>query len=138
MSRSGYSDDYENWQAICWRGAVEKAVLGKRGQAFLAELAVAMEAMPVKELIPNELASHGSYCTLGVIGKARGLDLKAIDTEDDWQLSKEFNIARSMADEIMYMNDEGAFRSQDETPAARWVRMRQWVDFNLAKENQDD
>ena len=134
MSRSGYSEDGDNWQMICWRGAVEKAILGNRGQAFLADLAASMDAMPVKELIPDELESNGQYCALGVVGKTRGLDLNSIDTEDDRQLSKEFNIARSLACEIMYMNDEGSFLGQQETPAKRWERMRKWVDNNLAKD----
>jgi hypothetical protein len=37
MSRSGYSDDLENWSLIRWRGAVASAIRGRRGQAFLRE-----------------------------------------------------------------------------------------------------
>lgn len=32
MSRCGYSDDYDQWALIRWRGAVESAIRGKRGQ----------------------------------------------------------------------------------------------------------
>lgn len=35
MSRSGYSDDCYGWELICWRGAVNSAIKGKRGQSFL-------------------------------------------------------------------------------------------------------
>lgn len=50
MSRSGYSDDYDfdNWQLIRWRGAVNSAINGRRGQAFLKELLTAIEALPEK------------------------------------------------------------------------------------------
>ena len=37
MSRSGYSDDCETMGL--WRGAVERAIYGKRGQTFLREMA---------------------------------------------------------------------------------------------------
>jgi hypothetical protein len=47
MSRSGYSDDHSEWDLIRWRGAVASAIRGKRGQAFLRELLVALDAMPV-------------------------------------------------------------------------------------------
>ena len=39
MSRSGYSDDLDNWDLIRWRGQVSSAIRGKRGQGFLRELA---------------------------------------------------------------------------------------------------
>lgn len=46
MSRSGYSDDIDQWDLICWRGAVASAIRGKRGQAFLLEMWKAMTALP--------------------------------------------------------------------------------------------
>lgn len=52
MSRSGYADWCDdNWAMIRWRGAVASAVRGKRGQAFLRELATTLDAMPEKRLI---------------------------------------------------------------------------------------
>lgn len=48
MSRAGYSDDFEGGELNVWRGAVKSAIRGKRGQAFLKELAAAMDAMPDK------------------------------------------------------------------------------------------
>ena len=80
MTRSGYSDDCDNWQLIRWRGAVASAIRGKHGQALLREMAAAMDAMPVRELITETLAADGSYCALGVVGAARGIDLAAINT----------------------------------------------------------
>lgn len=51
MSRSGYVDDGEQWDMIRWRGAVNSAIRGKRGQAFLRELRDALDAMPEKRLV---------------------------------------------------------------------------------------
>lgn len=133
MSRSGYSDDCDGWALIRWRGAVESAMKGKRGQKFLIELAEAMDAMPVKELIANELVEHGSFCALGVVGRKRGIAIESIDPEDSRTVADQFGIANAMAQEIVFMNDEGAW--YDETPQQRWSRMRQWVDLNIRKDN---
>ena len=45
MSRSGYSDDDEDGRLAMWRGAVQSAIRGKRGQAALRELLTALDAM---------------------------------------------------------------------------------------------
>jgi len=93
---------------------------------LLREMAEALDAMPVKELISGELESYGQYCALGVVGKARGLtmDMANIDPEDYSLVAKTFGIATALAQEIMYENDESW---DSETPAGRWTRMRQWV-----------
>lgn len=136
MSRSGYTDDPNNWAMIKWRGRVASAIRGKRGQQLLRELAAAMDAMPVKELVTNDLQRDGGYCALGVVGAARGVDLASIDTEDPEQLSRAFNIAEPMAQEIEYINDEcgndyknvnGKWVHAPETPEERWQRVRKWV-----------
>lgn len=142
MSRSGYSDECENlW---LYRKAVENAIRGKRGQDFLRELLAAMDAMPVKRLIADELVdAEGSFCTLGVIGAARGVDLKALDYTDPDALGEAFGIARSMAAEIEFENDDyfsfhnyAAGRYESETPEQRWERMRHWVASNIKSEGQ--
>ncbi len=135
MSRSGYSDDGEcgNWGLICWRGAVTSAIRGARGQAFLRELAAAMDAMPVKTLVEGSLEADGQFCALGVVGKARGLDIGKIDTENWPQLSREFGIAEALAREIMYENDECVWDRRSDAAAARWERVRKWVDEHITK-----
>lgn len=137
MSRSGYCDDQDdNWRHICWRGAVSSALRGKRGQAFLLELAATMDAMPVKRLVTEELQVDGEFCTLGVVGAARGLDMSVIDPDDSEAVSEKFGIADAMVREIVYENDEyfGSYKFVDgeqkyvrETPEERWIRMRSWV-----------
>lgn len=127
MSRSGYTDDCENLEL--YRASVDRAISGKRGQAFLKELAAAMDAMPEKVLIANELVSEeGDACAIGVVCKARGLDVSKVDYECPHSVGNAVGIARSMAAEIEYMNDEW---SQGETPEQRWTRMRKWVESKI-------
>jgi hypothetical protein len=72
MSRSGYQDYTDQWEVIRWRGAVRSAIRGKRGQAFLREMLAALDALPDKRLIRNELEVNGEYCALGAVGPAAG------------------------------------------------------------------
>lgn len=128
MSRSGYSDDYD-CNIELYRAAVERALRGKRGQAFLMELAAAMDAMPVKELIDGELVNEfGACCTIGVVCKSRQMDVSRLDYEDPDAVGHAMGIAPSMAAEIEFMNDE--WGSPSETPTLRWQRMRKWVADN--------
>ena len=53
MSRSGYTDDCENLEM--WRGAVRQAIRGKRGQAFLREMLLALDEMSNHRLIQDDL-----------------------------------------------------------------------------------
>ena len=158
MSRSGYTEDDEDGTFGLWRGSVMRAILGKRGQQALKELAAAMDAMPVKTLAAESLVTDGGeFCTLGVLGNARGLDMKPIDP-DDWDaVAAAFNMAPAMVREIVYENDEGlsGYEYQDVVicgpirpwypehgnhtrsvsvaiphevlAAKRWQRMRKWV-----------
>ena len=124
MSRSGYTDDCDGWALIRWRGAVAAAIRGKRGQAVLREMAAAMDAMPIKFLIVEELEEEGDVCALGSLGKARGMDMSSIDPDDYDAVAEAFGINVKLAQEIMYENDEGGWR---ETPEQRWTRMRKWI-----------
>lgn len=138
MSRSGYHDDTDDmWAMIRWRGAVASAIGGKRGQAALREILAALDAMPVKELAAESLVtSEGDYCTLGVLGQARGLDMSSIDPEDREAVAKAFGISGAMAAEIMFENDEAfdghywngtTYVPYANVDAARWSYMRKWV-----------
>ena len=161
MSRSGYTDEDDDNTGGLWRGAVKRAISGTRGQAALLEMASAMDAMPVKVLAADSLTTaDGEYCTLGVLGLARGLDMAPIDPEDWDAVAKAFNMAPAMVREIVFENDErddgrewanweicgpmrrawphcehherSGYRPTGEDPAAvRWKRMRAWVDKQL-------
>lgn len=153
MSRSGYSDDCDdNWAMIRWRGYVASAIRGKRGQAFLREMLAALDAMPEKKLIANDLVrGDGCVCAIGAVGKARGVDMSGLDPEDSATVAHAFGINEKLAQEIVYLNDEAEWWERDEngnairegdsfkkiTPEGRWRRMRAWV-ANQIKEPSHD
>ena len=128
MSRSGYHEDCENLDL--YRHSVERAIKGKRGQAFLCELADALDAMPVKRLIAEHLIDDvGEVCAIGAVCKARAIDLGKVYEDDSQSIADAVGIARALAAEIAWMNDEENY--DPETPEQRWVRMREWVRRNI-------
>lgn len=133
MSRSGYTDDCgdgEEWRIHLYRGAVDRAIAGKRGQAFLREMATALDAMPDKQLIADALVTtEGDVCAIGAVAVARKVDVSDLDIEAPEDVAERFGIARSLAAEIVYENDECGL--DKETPAQRWTRMRRWVERQL-------
>ncbi len=149
MSRSGYCDYgwEENPIAYLWGSILCRAIEGKRGQKLLRDLAAALDAMPVKELVSGSfIRTDGAVCTLGALGKARDLDMSElekaardeVDDEDGLvdvagPAAETFDVARSMAQEIMYQNDKADIWNGgvDETSAERWTRMRRWVTSKL-------
>ena len=139
MSRSGYTDDLDDGALGLWRGAVKKAIEGRRGQEFLRELAQALDAMPEKVLIADDLEVDGQFCALGALGRARGLDMAKLDTWNCGQMAKAFGIAKALAAEVMYENDEGidVYARIDckieglDVAAERWRHMRAWALENL-------
>lgn len=136
MSRSGYSDENEDNTLGLWRGNIDRATCGKRGQVFFRELALALDAMPVKRLVKGELETDdGEVCSLGALRKAKGVALDPL-IECDWdELGEAFNVAPMLTQEVMYHNDERGdfdyetqrYRDAEETPEQRWARMRKWA-----------
>lgn len=131
MRRSGYSDDGDNCNL--WRGAVQSAIKGKRGQKLLIDMAEALDAMPDKRLVTEELQIDGEFCALGALGDYRRIDLKIIDPDNYREVARIFNIPNSLAQEIVYENDEGGPWNRIETPEQRWLRMRRWVQSNITE-----
>lgn len=136
MSRSGYSDDCDGWALIRWRGAVASGIRGKRGQAMLGELVKALDALPDKRLAADSLVNaDGEFCTLGALGRARGMDLAPIDPDDRHAVAEAFGLPDALAAEVMYLNDEGVIDEQRAInfevcgPMRRWERHTQlrWV-----------
>ena len=128
MSRSGYTDYAEENTFCIWRGAVESAMRGRRGQAFLREMLAALDALPNKRLISGELVCESECCALGAVALKRGTDVSGIEPDDREALSDTFGIAGAMAAEVMYENDEHFDRC---TPEERFVAMRKWVAGNI-------
>lgn len=136
MSRSGYSDELDNWELIKWRGQVASAIRGKRGQRLLRDLLDALDAMPTKRLIAHDLETEeGEVCALGAAVKARGLDPVDLDPDDWSQVAEALNIAEPLEREIAYRNDE--FPLRPETPEQRWRRMRDWVESQIQREGRE-
>lgn len=138
MSRSGYNDGCDGWELICWRGAVNSAIRGARGQAFLKELAAIMDATPEEQrrLIPGHMEMGGEFCAMGLVAHAR--EVKIENQWDTEEAAHKLNIANAMAREIAYENDEGIYDYRSETPEQRWQRMRQWVDKHITKEEKPE
>lgn len=143
MSRSGYSEDMDDvLEHGRWRGVVASTIRGKRGQAFLREMLAAMDAMPEKRLVTGDLERDGEVCAIGSVGRARGLNMSKIDPEDYDAVAHRFGVATPLAQEIVYMNDEGWYFSTNEkgyirhdengksirlSPEERFDKMRAWV-----------
>lgn len=128
MSRSGYDDDGDQWALIKWRGQVASAIRGKRGQAFLRELAEVLDAMPEQKLIADDLVREGGVCALGAVGAKRGVEMENLDSHDHRGLGGVFGIAHQLVAEIEFLNDDFVYT---ETPERRWQRMREWVASQL-------
>lgn len=139
MSRSGYSEDYEDYDeefpnaGALYHTSVLNAIYGKRGQKFIRDLVSALDALPEKRLISESLIREGAVCAIGAVGLARGIDMTDINPEDARKVGELFGIAPRMAREIVFENDEAGsyYQMRDETPEGRWTRMRDWAARHL-------
>ncbi len=137
MSRSGFTDDCDSNICYLWDSVVKRATKGKRGQAMLHDLREALDALPKKRLVSGSFQRiNGEVCTLGALGVARGVDMRAMSDEAEaggyvaMEAAEAFGVARSLAAEIMYQNDD-AYYGPPEDPEARWSRMRAWVESRI-------
>ena len=129
MSRSGYCDDGEDVLALGrWRAQVASSIRGKRGQQFMRELVDALDALPEKRLIANDLETAGNVCAIGSVGLKRGVDMSKLDPEDPYSIAGVFGIAHQLVQEIEYMNDEAFY---GKGPEERWKFMRDWAASNI-------
>lgn len=140
MSRSGYSEDCDGSALNLWRGAVNSAINGKRGQAFLRETLAALDVMPDKRLTTDSLhePATGEFCTLGAVGAARGMDMRPLEFSERRPIARAFGISEALAAEIMFENDEGDYyggASHETMSQERWRRMRAWVAEQLKTPN---
>lgn len=150
MSRHGFveGDDWDEssqWAFIRTQGALKSAIRGKRGQLLLQELLTALDAMPEKKLVSDTFqAPQGEVCALGAVAAHRGCDVSKIQSDlaepleenDDPEyvisyIAGKLNIARALAQEIMWVNDLGGVTSEE-----RWQRVRNWAKNSLIKESE--
>jgi hypothetical protein len=128
MSRAGYCEDGigGEWALICWRGAVKSAIRGRRGQAFLKEMLVALDALPEKRLITEELVHETGVCAMGAVIVMRGTDVSKVDPYDGEHVAHVVGVAPALAREIAWINDkDGPYNG--ETEEQRFERVRAWV-----------
>jgi hypothetical protein len=94
MSRSGYSDDCdEPYLLNLYRANVDRTIAGKRGQAFLREMAAALDAMPVKELVADDIVRDENHvCAIGSVALARKMDVANVDPYDGDSVAAAFGI----------------------------------------------
>ena len=130
MSRSGYTYDEDELSWI-YRGSVERAIRGKRGQRALVDFVAALDAMPAKELISNSFSTECGVCALGALAAHRRVDMSDLEVQsDEWgpdivdaeTVGDRLDIAPSMAREVMFENDEAP-----SDPNERWAWMRRWA-----------
>ncbi len=129
--RSGYSDEIDQKDLAMWRGRVASAMRGKRGQQLLRDCLAALDEMPEKRLVADQLVDGNDVCLLGAGGRKRGIaDIDKIDPEEHDILAGKFNVASCLIQEIEHVNDEDWTRN--ETPEHRFERMRRWLIENIA------
>lgn len=137
MSRSGYSDECE--YLALYRANVDRAIMGKRGQSFLKEMAAVLDAMPEKRLIAGELiADNGECCAMGTVFQSRQADVSRVDYDLPSSVAKAAGISTALAAEIEFLNDDDegwhGLHGGDETPEGRWLRMRKWLTEQIKEE----
>ena len=128
MTRYCYSDCTEIEYTL-WRNAINAAIRGKRGQAFLREMLRAFDNLPKKELIVGDMINeYGGVCALGAVFQKRGIDTQYIDIEMPEEVAKSLGIAKALVAEITFLNDDCATYQWDaDSPEQRFIRMRKWV-----------
>jgi hypothetical protein len=135
MSRSDYVRDNDALAKGRWRAQVRSSIRGKCGQKLLTDLLQALDQMPEKKLIANELeSSNGELCALGVLGKARGLDMRSVDPEQYEEVASLFGITEQLTRQIVFMNDE--FYDRD-TSEQRYEKMKAWVSRQILPQSNE-
>lgn len=123
MGRSGYDDDgdCESNYYLLYPSIVRRATNGKRGQEFFKSLTSALEALPEKRLVPNELETEtGGVCALGALGRVRGVELAKLDPDNVGEVAKAFRVAETLVREVTHANDD-EFRHYEKRIPLYWV-----------------
>jgi hypothetical protein len=92
-------------------------------------MVAALDAMPVKELTTDVLAtSGGRCCALGAVCKARNIQI--VDDEEycSDEVAHMLGIPRQVVVEVMFINDEACSYGG---PRLRWKDMRSWAEEHL-------
>lgn len=128
MSRCGLVEVDDNKAIALYREEVTKVIGEPQSQAFLREMAGALDELPEKYLIADELIdSDGGCCAIGAVCKARGLDVSAVDCYAPDQVAALVGVSQVLVSEIEQHNDCGV------PPDVRWQYMRNWVELKITK-----
>jgi hypothetical protein len=80
MGRHGYTDDSDDVLDLGrWRAQVSSAIRGKRGQRFLRDVIRALDALPEKRLIKNDLVNEEGAVTSAMKGTSSACSRKPTD-----------------------------------------------------------
>jgi len=136
MSRLYYEDDYDYWQEGLQRGWLRSAIRGKRGQQFLRELVLALDALPTPELSCGALedSKTGCCCAFGAVRRFRGpenIKLWFHPEEEDMtpdNLAEPFGVSPTLAWAVVQANDEDMNDGNTEqSRRRRWAEVRAWA-----------
>ncbi len=137
-----YPGQFNIWQANC-----NRSLQGKRGQAALKRLEVALLSMPTKRLIReaisevNEDAGRLEVCALGAVAMMEGHEKILYSDEEPEEAGKAMGFPRLVAWKVVEMNDiqfDGEYRWVEgpTKPQYEWERARyraegihQWFDY---------
>lgn len=146
MSRF-FDDGDGDYPAHWWQIDLERALTSGRGQRFLREIETALLAMPEQKLIEGALVNYdedeqiGAVCAVGAFAAYRAMQegqtwpqaLAVIaekwgngEQDDHWNtqaLGRSLGLARTVAYELAFRNDEQAWVSDEE----RWKGVLTWV-----------
>lgn len=149
MSR--FCDDYDDEdfpnQAQLWRANTDRALAGKKGQAFLKEMEGALLSLPRPRLIEGYICKGGDVCAMGALALKR--QRKAGDSisaalywlekdapgEDDVDatasyMSRNYGVLRRLSFELAWVNDEGRDCA---TPEQRYAAVLKWIREKMVK-----
>lgn len=153
--RLSEEEDFNN-AAILWEANQERSLKGRRGQAALRRLEVALLALPEPKLIADAVESNGTVCGLGALAKYENYqevpelptypDENASAEEwDAWEcgeaeqgiedamlaLARALDVPKMVAIAIIYHNDDpyGAITSE-----ARYSKLLAWARSWITKD----
>lgn len=143
-----YDEDFNN-QAALYQANTERALDGKRGQKFLAEMEAALLALPRPRLINGAICKEGDVCAIGALAVKRKRDagdsiaaaLYWLEKEapDEWQesdatadyASEHLDVLDRLAYRMAWIND--LREPEEETPEQRYERVLKWIRDRRAK-----
>jgi len=142
-----YDEDFPN-QAALYEANTERALKGKRGQAFLREMEAALLALPRKRLIEGNICMGGEVCAIGALALKRLVDGgKSLEAALAWLeeraphnsdahetadfAERHFKVLERFSFKMAYVNDEHGYTN--DTPEQRYDTVLGWVRENIDK-----